>query len=105
MLSSVLNSRRAVSVNITIMRAFVRFRAMIVSHRELASRIDALEERYDGRFKIVFDAIRELMAPPRTERRPIGFKRSVPDAESVTAIGSGSTPDRRGRSPRASARR
>jgi hypothetical protein len=74
MLSSVLRSKRAVRVNVEIMRAFVRLRAMAGSIDELRQRVDALETRYDTQFKIVFDAIRELMAPPPSEaKRSIGF--------------------------------
>ena len=73
MLSSVLNSKRAVQVNITIMRAFMKLREMIVSHKDLARRLDDLEKKYDQQFRIVFDAIRELMAPPTKPRRKIGF--------------------------------
>jgi len=74
MLSSVLKSRRAVQVNVEIMRAFVRLRDMIGHNRELARRLDALESKYDRQFKVVFDAIRELMAPPvPTPKRRIGF--------------------------------
>ena len=64
MLSSVLKSKRAVQVNVEIMRAFVRLRNMIGHNRELARRLDTLESKYDRQFKVVFDAIRELMAPP-----------------------------------------
>lgn len=75
MLSSVLRSRRAVLVNIEIMRAFVRFRAMAASHRDVLLRLDALERKYDARFKVVFDAIRKLMAPPTDRpKRPLGFR-------------------------------
>ncbi len=73
MLSSVLRSERAVRVNIEIMRAFVRLRAMLSSHEELARKLSAMEKNYDLQFKAVFDAIRELMAPPPPARRPIGF--------------------------------
>ena len=73
MLSSVLNSERAVQVNIEIMRTFVRLRRMLASHAELARKLEALEKRYDAQFKIVFDAIRELMRPPEPKKRPIGF--------------------------------
>lgn len=74
MLSSVLKSKRAVQVNVEIMRAFVRLRDMIGHNRELARRLDALESKYDHQFKVVFDAIRELMAPPASApRRRIGF--------------------------------
>ena len=64
MLSSVLRSRRAVRVNIEIMRAFVRLRKMLATHADLARRLDELESKYDTQFRVVFDAIRELMAPP-----------------------------------------
>ncbi|MBI4626745.1 MAG: ORF6N domain-containing protein [Verrucomicrobia bacterium] len=64
MLSSVLRSSRAVQVNIEIMRAFVRLRQMIATNADLARKLDALERKYDAQFKIVFDAIRELMTPP-----------------------------------------
>jgi hypothetical protein len=76
MLSSVLKSRRAVQVNIEIMRAFVRLRRMLATHKDLARKIDALEKKYDAQFKIVFDTIRELMEPPPgVARRRIGFRR------------------------------
>jgi hypothetical protein len=73
MLSGVLRSERAVLVNIEIMRAFVRLRAMIAANAELGRKLDALERRYDTQFKLVFEAIRELMAPPAPKRRSIGF--------------------------------
>jgi hypothetical protein len=73
MLSSVLNSKQAIQVNIAIMRAFVRMRRMLVSHEELASKVDILEKKYDSQFRAVFDAIRALMEPPKTPRRRIGF--------------------------------
>ena len=73
MLSSVLRSKRAVQVNIEIMRAFVRLRRMLASNAVLARKLDALEKKYDTQFKVVFEAIRELMKPPETKRRPIGF--------------------------------
>jgi phage regulator Rha-like protein len=73
MLSSVLRSKRAVQVNIEIMRTFVRLRRMLASNKELARRLDALEKKYDAQFKVVFDAIRELMKPPESKKRPIGF--------------------------------
>ena len=74
MLSSVLRSKRAINVNIEIMRAFVRLRRILASHAELARKLDALEKKYDAQFKVVFDAIRQLMAPPEPKRRPIGFR-------------------------------
>ena len=64
MLSSVLRGKRAVLVNIAIMRAFVRLRKLLATHKDLARRLDELERKYDTQFKVVFDAIRELMAPP-----------------------------------------
>jgi len=73
MLSSVLRSPRAVEVNIEIMRTFVRLRQMIASHADLARKLAALEKKYDEQFKVVFDAIRQLMAPESKKRRPIGF--------------------------------
>ena len=74
MLSSVLQSQRAIQVNIEIMRAFVRLRQMLASNAELARKLDALlEKKYDAQFKVVFDAIRQLMEPPKTKRRRIGF--------------------------------
>lgn len=74
MLSSVLRSRRAVLVNVEIMRAFVRLRQVLETHSELAQKLDALEKKYDSQFKVVFEAIRELMAPPEPGRRRIGFR-------------------------------
>lgn len=74
MLSTVLNSKRAVLVNIEIMRAFVRLRRILTGNAELARRLADLEKKYDLQFKVVFDAIRELMTPARTEPgRSIGF--------------------------------
>jgi hypothetical protein len=62
-----------VAVNIEIMRAFVRLRRMLASNEELARKLAALERKYDAQFKVVFDAIRELMTPPAPKRRRIGF--------------------------------
>ena len=73
MLSSVLRSPRAVQVNIAIMRAFVKLRELLASNRDLARRLDEMEDKYDEQFKVVFDAIRELMRPPEKPRRKIGF--------------------------------
>ena len=72
MLSSVLRSSRAVQVNIAIMRTFVRLRELLLSNADLARKLAALENKYDVQFKVVFDAIRELMLPP-TPKRQIGF--------------------------------
>jgi hypothetical protein len=73
MLSSVLNSERAILVNIMIMRAFVRLREMIVSRKDLARRLAELEKKYDSQFKVVFDAIRQLMEPAKSKSQRIGF--------------------------------
>ena len=73
MLSSVLRTKRAVRVNIEIMRAFVQLRQLLSSHADLARKLEALEKKYDAQFKVVFDAIRELMAPPAPPKRRIGF--------------------------------
>jgi hypothetical protein len=73
MLSSVLNSPRAIAVNIEIVRAFVRLRQALASNADLSRRLDNLERKYDGQFKIVFDAIRQLMVPmPDTPKPRIG---------------------------------
>jgi hypothetical protein len=74
MLSSVLHSKRAVMVNVEIMRAFVRLRRILATHADLALKLAALEKKYDAQFKSVFDVIRELMTPPEPPRkRRIGF--------------------------------
>ena len=73
-LSSVLRSKRAIQVNITIMRAFVRLREMISSNKVLARRLTDLEKKYDGQFRVVFEAIRKLMEEPEPKSRRIGFK-------------------------------
>lgn len=73
MLSSVLRSAWAVQVNIEIMRAFVRLRQLVASNAELSKRLDELEKKYDQQFKVVFDAIRQLMTPPDPPRRRLGF--------------------------------
>ncbi len=74
MLSSILKSERAIQVNIEIMRAFVKLRQMLAANVELSRRLDELEGKYDRRFKVVFDAIRQLMSPPPPGRKPIGFR-------------------------------
>lgn len=73
MLSSVLRSKRAVRVNIEIMRAFVRLREILATHKDLARKLEVLERKYDAQFKVVFDAIRELMKPPESKKAKIGF--------------------------------
>ena len=74
MLSSVLKSKSAIEVNIAIMRAFVELRKMISSHADLERKLDSLEQKYDKQFKVVFDAISALMAPPEKPRKKIGFE-------------------------------
>jgi hypothetical protein len=74
MLSTVLNSERAIGVNIAIMRAFVKLREMLASHRDLARRLDEMEKKYDAQFRVVFDAIRDLMKVDEKPRRRIGFR-------------------------------
>jgi len=73
MLSTVLNSERAILVNIEIMRTFVRLRQMLASNTQLARKLADLEKKYDAQFKVVFEAIRQLMAPPQPKKRKIGF--------------------------------
>lgn len=73
MLSSVLRSKRAILVNIEVMRIFVRLRQMLSTHRDLARKLEMLERRVDLQFKGVFDALRQLMTPPHSKRNRIGF--------------------------------
>jgi hypothetical protein len=74
MLSSVLQSDRAIQVNIAIVRTFARLRQILATHKELAERLAAMEKKYDRRFKVVFDILKELMEPPPAPpKRPIGF--------------------------------
>ena len=73
MAASVLNSQRAVETSVFVVRAFVLMRETMASHRGLARRLSVLETTYDARFRVVFDAIRALMEPPKTLRRRIGF--------------------------------
>jgi hypothetical protein len=75
MLSSILRSKRAVAVNTEIMRTFVKLREMMLSHKDLSRRLDALKEKYDAQFKVVLDAIRQLMAPPALPGYPDGRSR------------------------------
>ena len=74
MLSSVLNSKRAIEVNILIIRAFVRLRGMISSHKALLRKLEDMEKKYDEQFRVVFEAIRQLMIPPDPPRKKIGFE-------------------------------
>lgn len=80
MLSSVLNSERAIQVNIAIMRAFVKLREILSTHKELAHKLEQLErkiEKHDDEIKLIFDAIRQLMTPPETKKKKIGFRRDA----------------------------
>jgi hypothetical protein len=77
MLSSVLNSKRAIQVNIQIMRAFTRLRDLLATHKDLREKVEELERKYtahDEQFKVVFEAIRQLLNPPEEPRNPIGFR-------------------------------
>jgi ORF6N domain len=85
MLSTVLRSERAIEVNIRIMRAFVILREMVASNAELSRKLVALEKKYDAQFKVVFDAIRSLMAPLEKEKRKIGF--TVKEKQAVYGAG------------------
>lgn len=78
MLSTVLNSERAIDVNIAIMRTFVKLRQMLDSHAQLAKKLAELEAKYDGQFRIVFDALNELMVAPEPRRKQIGFNVNEP---------------------------
>ena len=75
MLSSVLKSERAIQVNIAIIRSFVKIREMLLVHKDLARKLEDMEKKYDSQFRVVFDAIRQLMVPPVAEKRKIGFGR------------------------------
>ena len=73
MLSGVLNSNRAIDVNVAIMRAFVKLREFALTHKELSRKLNELEKKYDAQFRVVFDAIRQLMAQPEPKKKKIGF--------------------------------
>ncbi len=78
MAANVLNSPRAVQMSIIVVRAFIRLRQLLLSNAELAKKLDALEAKYDAQFKVVFQAIRELMMPPPASRKRIGFRPGKP---------------------------
>jgi len=91
MLSGVLNSSRAIRVNIAIMRTFVQLRQMLASNADLARKLAELEDKYDEQFKVVFEAIRELMepdTPAEAARREIGFHADVRSREAKPRLGS-----------------
>jgi len=73
MLSSVLKSKRAIQVNIQIMRTFTRLRQMLEGHKELQKKIEAMEEKYDEQFRVVFEAIKQLITEEEKPKRKIGF--------------------------------
>ena len=76
MLSSVLNSKRAIQVNIQIMRAFVKLKELLLTHKDLAIKLEVLEKKYadhDEKIQKIFEAIRQLMIPPEEPKRKIGF--------------------------------
>ena len=73
MLSSVLNNDRAIQVNIQIMRAFTNLRKMLITHKDLKVKIEAMEQKYDRQFQIVFEAIKQLLEPPKQKSKQIGF--------------------------------
>jgi len=82
MLANVLNSERAAQTSVQVVRAFVKLRRMLASNAELARKLAALEQKYDAQFKIVFDAIRQLMSPPAKPKREIGFHVKYDDDKS-----------------------
>jgi hypothetical protein len=96
MLSSVLRGRRAVRANIEIMRVFVRLRRVLASHADLARKLDALQEKYDDQFDVVFEAIRDLMAPTPARKR-IGFRPEKMQLPDETPPAAGRLKARRGR--------
>jgi hypothetical protein len=75
MLSSVLNSQRAIQVNIAIMRTFTKIREMLTTHKELKRKIEDMEKKYDHQFKVVFDVIKQLIDAPQPPKKKIGFRR------------------------------
>jgi len=81
MLSSVLNSTRAIEVNILIMRAFVRLREMVSSHKDLLRKVEEMERKYDHQFQVVFEAIKQLMVEAEKPKRKIGFEAKEPKAK------------------------
>ena len=79
MVANVLNSERAAQASVEIVRAFVRLRQILASNVELSRRLDDLERKYDRQFKVVFDAIRQLMSPPPPKDKQIGFRSRLPN--------------------------
>lgn len=77
MAANVLNSHRAVQASVQVVRAFIQLRRMLVSNTQLSRKLDELEKKYDRQFKVVFDAIRQLMTPPPVSPKAIGFRASA----------------------------
>jgi len=77
MAASVLNTPRAIETSIFVVRAFVKLREMLATHKELKQKLDELEEKYDEQFQVVFEAIRQLMSPPETPRKKIYPVKSI----------------------------
>ena len=86
MLSSVLNSKRAIQVNIQIMRTFTKIRELIATHKDLQKKIEDMEKKYDHQFKVVFDAIKQLLAKPEPKKKKIGFVVRERSAKYRTAL-------------------
>jgi len=86
MLSSVLNSKRAIQVNIQIMRTFTKLKEMIATHKDLQKKIEDMEKKYDHQFKVVFDAIKQLLAKPEPKKKKIGFVVRERSAKYRTAL-------------------
>ena len=80
MLANVLNSARAVDVSVQIVRTFVRLREILASHKDLARKLEEMEKKYDHQFKVVFEAIRQLITPPEKPKKEIGFRVGEPTA-------------------------
>lgn len=74
MAANVLNSRGAIEASVIVVRAFVRIRELLATHKDLARKLEELERKYDGQFRVVFEAIRQLVSPPARARKPIGFR-------------------------------
>lgn len=77
MAANVLNSKTAVQASVQVISAFIRLRQMLASNAELARKLRDLEQKYDAQFRVVFDAIRQLMTPPDTQRKEIGFAKAI----------------------------
>ena len=80
MLANILNSERAVRVSVQVVRAFVRLREVLATHADLAKKLEEMERKYDSQFKVVFEAIRQLMTPPEPKKKGIGFHVREPRA-------------------------